>query len=95
MIEEPADFINELGTQFWIHEILTSHAKNINCIVYKVETKAGYRTFLLVDSEGNALFESSKFDDIACHIDMMKLAIKFDKEIINESRTNFNSSKGT
>lgn len=80
MIEEPADFTNELGTQFWIHEILTSHAKSINCIVYRVETKAGYRTFLLIDSEGNALFESSKFDDIACHIDMMKLAINFDKE---------------
>ena len=82
MFDKTPYYINDEGTKFWYDESLTDYAKRGNrngttlddIIVWIVETSDGKRTRLIVDTtNGSILFENVRTEDLAVHIDIMKI----------------------
>ena len=76
--ENEPDFVNEEGTKWWKERYLTDWAQNpdmfnttLPMVAYTIETKEGYRSFVLIDAEG--IVDSSQSSEaIACKIDVLK-----------------------
>ncbi len=79
----PPTHINEAGIKWWPDRSLTEYARKPNLkgttlpkvTVWFVEHTDGHRTRLITDGQ-TPEFENGKMEDIACHIDMMKLALE-------------------
>ena len=78
--EEEPDFVNEEGTKWWVKKGLTTYAQRPdkygitlpNVVVWEVETKDGYRSYVITENN-EIIKDSQKYEDIACHIDILKL----------------------
>lgn len=73
------DFVNELGVKWWLDEGTTGYARNpdhtgtvLDAACYLVEEPDGSRTRVLV-VDGAAEFENPRMEDMAVHIDMLKM----------------------
>jgi hypothetical protein len=81
------DFVNEEGTKWWLDKGTTEYARkeDINGIalpdvtIFLIEDKKGWRTYLITQGQ-NSIFECQRLEGIGAHIDMMKTAIRYDKE---------------
>lgn len=96
------NFVNEEGTKWWIDRDATRWATREdrfgtslpNVVCWVLETKTGYRTYLLVDSETQqALYESQQLEAIAQRIDVLKL-MERDKQKENTDGTHAQGSNG-
>lgn len=81
------DFVNPEGVKWWIDKSLTEWATkpNIkgtrlpNVVSYVIEELNGNRSRVLVD-KGVIVFDSQRAEDIAVHIDVMKLSKEFNSK---------------
>lgn len=58
-------------------EILSQHARSIDCKVFIVEKNNGYKTFVLYGEEGNPIYENQNSEAIYSRIEMIRIANMF------------------
>lgn len=73
------DFVNEKGVKWFLDKDLTRYCERedtngvkLDMKVFIVETLDGHKTRMLIDKDG-PVYENQKLEDMACHIDMIKL----------------------
>lgn len=79
-INRHPDGINSAGVKFWVNRGLTDWARKPdhagitlpNVTGYAAEEPSGRRTYLLTDGDA-WIFESQRLEDVAVHIDILKL----------------------
>lgn len=82
----PPDGINSAGVKFWVNRGLTEWARQPdlhgimlhNLRAYAVEEANGRRTYLLTDGDA-WIFESQRLEDVAVHIDMLKIQKRYEQ----------------
>ena len=78
--EREPDFVNEIGTKWWLHESLTdyAHKKNLKGIglpdhrVYYVETADKSRELILLHKD-KIVHGTRSLEAMACFIDVQKI----------------------
>lgn len=75
------DFVNDLGTKWWLDDSLTAYAHtpnakdvalpNVRCFI--VELQGGVKRRLVVEGE-EILREAGSIEDVATYLDLLKLA---------------------
>lgn len=85
------DFVNEEGSKWWLEKYLTDWARKpdvfgttLDMNAYIVESKDGYKSFVLIDKEG-VVDHSQQSEAIAVKIDVLKL-LKRDSESVSVQR---------
>lgn len=76
IFETTPDATNAEGTSFWLDKDNTAYAKRIglkNVQVLYLKDKSGCKTRVIVE-KGRYVFENQRLEDIAVHLDIMKLA---------------------
>ena len=68
-------FTNEEGFDWYIDELLTNKAKEINAMCFYVVKNKKPITKILIDKEtNNVLYEHTNLESMACHIDMLRMS---------------------
>ncbi len=89
--EQPPLFTNAEGVKWWLDEDSTKWARREDnygtvlptIVVFYVEEPNGHRTRVITDQSTNPpeqVYASPRMEDIAVHIDMMKVALRYPAE---------------
>lgn len=89
--DDDPDFVNDLGVKWWLDKSLTEYATRedgngiglSDITIWCVEKPNGYKTHIMTQGE-EALYENQKLEDMAVHVDILKLNCHFDEKDSNK-----------